>query len=750
MGINGSLSGISFSGLGSGIDTQSIVSRLMQIEQIPLQRMQTRRLQIENTRALYSELRSRTNSLGATLNSLRSATAFSPVKGVSSTESVATVSVDASAAPGSFELAVSKLAKQHRVTGSAQSSATADLGYAGQISVNGKAIDIEATDSLTEIAAKINSKASGVSATVVNGQGGQAFLSLSASSTGASNSISFADITGAVASSLGLTAGGTALRDADNANLARSLKFSSNTATLTSLTGRTGAGSFTVGGNTVNFSWDTDTLDSLAAKINLASGGVTASVKTETKDGSTKSYLELSGTGLAGLLVDSGAALESLGVLQKGYVNPITQAQDAEFTVDGIAVKSATNTVTGVVQGVTINLKDADATTPKTTTISVERDTSKVLETVKAFVSGYNGLDQYVRDNSKFDTETFQSGPLFGDALARQVMDRVSDMVFTRRTSVANGEYADLTQLGFSRGTDGKLTLDESKFNAALATNPQAVINLFTDIGTTSTNELTFIIGSNKTGDLGGVPVEITQLATLHKMTGANGTGAANAGGETLTFGGSAFGGREILFDVSAGMTRAQVANAINSDSRLRDYVTASVVGDALVIEAKSLGTPGRFTVKSNLAEADDNSGLGLTGGTESTGLDVAGTINGELATGVGNLLTGKAGNATTDGLQLRYTGNTLGVIGTVTFRPGLASLMSNQVNDFTDSVNGLFKANDDGLNSQIADIDKSLENLQAQLEIREATLRARFSAMDRAVQQYQQQLAQLQAQLGG
>jgi flagellar capping protein FliD len=64
--------------------------------------------------------------------------------------------------------------------------------------------------------------------------------------------------------------------------------------------------------------------------------------------------------------------------------------------------------------------------------------------------------------------------------------------------------------------------------------------------------------------------------------------------------------------------------------------------------------------------------------------------------------------------------------------------------------VNGLFKANDDGLNSQIADIDKSLENLQAQLEIREATLRARFSAMDRAVQQYQQQLAQLQAQLGG
>ncbi|MBX3095979.1 MAG: flagellar filament capping protein FliD [Fimbriimonadaceae bacterium] len=750
MSINGSLSGISFSGLGSGIDTESIVSRLLQIEQIPLQRLQTRRLQFQNQQSLYSELRSRTSAVGANLNSLRNASTFSPVKATSSSDSVATVSSDASATPGSFELAISKLAKIHRATGSAQSSGTAELGYAGEISVNGKLITIETTDSLTAIAGKINSKGAGVSATVVNGANGQAYLSLSASSTGKSNSISFADITGTVAANLGLIGGGTTLRDATGADLAKSLKFTDGSATLNTLTGRTGAGSFSVGGNTVNFDWDTDTLDSLAAKINVAAGGVSATVKSETKNGSTKSYLELSGTNVESLLSDSGGALETLGVLQRGFTNQISAAQDAEFTVDGIALTSDTNTVTGVVAGVTMTLKDADATTPKTTTISIARDTATILDTVKAFVTGYNSLDQYVRDNSQFDSETFQSGPLFGDPIARQVTDKLADMLFTRRANVGTGEYADLTQIGFSRSTDGKLTLDESKLMAALETNPQAVIKLFTDVGSTSTPDLTYITGSAKTQNLSGVSVEITQLPTLHKNTGAAGTGAVNAGGETLTFGGAVFGNKEILFDVSSGMTRTQLANAINSDSRLRDYITATVVGDALIIESKVLGSPGRFTAVSNLDSADDNSGLGTTGGTEETGVDVAGTINGEATTGSGNLLTGKANNATTDGLQLRYTGNTLGVIGTVSFSPGLASTMANQVNNFTDSVSGLFKATDDGITAQIADVDRSIENLQAQLELREITLRARFTAMDQAVQRYQAQLAQLQAQISG
>jgi flagellar hook-associated protein 2 len=188
----------------------------------------------------------------------------------------------------------------------------------------------------------------------------------------------------------------------------------------------------------------------------------------------------------------------------------------------------------------------------------------------------------------------------------------------------------------------------------------------------------------------------------------------------------------------------------INSDSRLKDLVVASNSGGSLVIESKRFGTPGDFSVSSNLAAGADNSGIGTTGGTKVLGLNVAGTINGEAATGNGQFLIGNSGNANTDGLQIQYTGTTTGGVGSVSFTRGVASLMSYRVGSFTDSVNGLLTAVDQSLKSQVEDIQGRIDRLEELVTQREQTLRLRYAAMEEAIGRFNSQGSQLGAIVGG
>ena len=77
MSISNNLSGISFAGLGSGIDTASIVSQLMRIENIPVTRMQANQAKLEARLSIYEQLNSKVTALRTAASSLNSASAFS-------------------------------------------------------------------------------------------------------------------------------------------------------------------------------------------------------------------------------------------------------------------------------------------------------------------------------------------------------------------------------------------------------------------------------------------------------------------------------------------------------------------------------------------------------------------------------------------------------------------------------------------------------------------------------------------------
>lgn len=160
-----------------------------------------------------------------------------------------------------------------------------------------------------------------------------------------------------------------------------------------------------------------------------------------------------------------------------GFANSqTTRGQNAKFTLDGIEMERNTNTPTDVVDGVTFTLKKADPT--KTITLGLTNDTDKELSAVKDFVSQYNSVMSFlsekmdVGDPSKSDNKT---GALAGDSTLISLQSKLQSTVLSGKS--VNGVSA--STLGLSVDRNGTLSLDETKFKAQLAKNPNAVKDFF-------------------------------------------------------------------------------------------------------------------------------------------------------------------------------------------------------------------------------------------------------------------------------
>ncbi len=746
MSVSGNLAGINFSGLSSGIDTSSIIQQLLNLEALPIRRLQTQQAQLTAKQGIYEQLKSQISSLQSATNTLNAVSTYNTLKATSSAVDVATISSNSNANAGTYNLAISQLAQTHKVSSSAQASASTALGYTGLLEVNGKGVSVDNSDTLNTIAAKINATQSGAIASVIDGGANSAYLTLTSGQSGANNKIQIVGIgDDTLVNQLGLLSGGASVREAITGGAA-GWKFASSTQTMGLMLNLTGLGStaVTVGTGSVTIDLQNDSLQTIANKINdpLNGTGATATVKAVTDNGVTKYRLEITGTSTFG---NQGNVLQSLGILQRGYGSQLVTAQDANFTLDGIAITSASNSVTAAIPGATLTLLKANAVTPPTSVLSLVRDNDAAKTALKGFADAYNGVSDFIKQNGEFNKETFESGPLFGDSLAFQVQNSIGGLIFN---SVSNtgGQFSNLTQLGFSFDDKGKLAVDDAKLDAALVQDPDSVSKLMRAVGSTSVSTLGFVSSSNKTkasaGD--GYDVVISQTATKGNSVAGVAQTLANSGGEQLTFNGSIFGNIDYVLPIDTGLTLSQTVDKINNDTKLRDLVTASITGGKLTVTSKKFGTNGNFTVISNLVGANDNTGVGKSGSTYTTGVDVAGTINGEAADGNGQFLSGKSGNANTDGLQIQYTGAAIGVAGKVKYVKGIASIISDQIDGFTDSVSGLFTSTDKSLQSTIDDLAKNIGSLQERLKTKEQELKVKFAAMETALAQLQQQSQRL------
>jgi flagellar hook-associated protein 2 len=164
-----------------------------------------------------------------------------------------------------------------------------------------------------------------------------------------------------------------------------------------------------------------------------------------------------------------------------GPANTMTQldaAANATAVIDGITVSSASNTITGAIEGVTVNLLKAEPGTELA--LKIEYDTDGTKRSVGTFVTNYNKLIDTIATLTKYNKDTGDAGPLLGDATVRGIRDQLRREL---SSVLGNADAASLASIGVTTQTDGKMAIDATRLDAAIADDFDAMGELFT--GTT-------------------------------------------------------------------------------------------------------------------------------------------------------------------------------------------------------------------------------------------------------------------------
>lgn len=198
------MSTLSFSGLASGLDTNAIIDAVMAAERVPINQLQSKQTTLNSALTTVNSLSSKLGTLKSSAQALSTALGFSSFK-ASSSDAAVVANVTGAPSAGSFNVRVTQLAREQRSYSLGQSSSTAALNLAGpltlQIGAGAQAtVNVAATDTLTDIAAKINSSGQRLGASILY-DGSQYKLQVRGLDSGLDNGIAFG---GAIATSLGL------------------------------------------------------------------------------------------------------------------------------------------------------------------------------------------------------------------------------------------------------------------------------------------------------------------------------------------------------------------------------------------------------------------------------------------------------------------------------------------------------------------------------------------------------------------
>jgi flagellar hook-associated protein 2 len=765
----GNSAGLSFSGLSSGIDTDGIVSRLMQLERIPLQRIQRRQAQSREKLDVYAALKAQVQSVRNSAGSISAATSFLTTSSSVSNKDIANISTSSGAPIGNFSLKVNKLASADKLISGALTG-TGDLNFTGDFKLNDKTISVVASDDLADVAKKINDAKANVSATVINGSDGKSYLTLTGQKTGVENKIKFQEGAGELLTKLGYMTKTGGTDPVIRYELQTStVGLSSPKPSLSSLLGITGSdatpqdrasfienlarkgiadpekyveelrssdkATLTINGRELTYRLSNTSLSDLATKI-TDELGVKAEVKEVVGPNGPQFKIELDGVA-AENISDSLGIFSYKKVEEPGTGSYIVKssavvlsAANAEFTIDGVALTSAENTVTTAISGATITLLKADPAA--TTEISVTRSFNQASTMIKGFIDSYNSFVEFSKAATEFNKETFETAALFGDPILNQIESELTSMI-SAQVPGSSGAYRSLANIGFSFDTGGALKVDEAKFQEALTADPEAIQKLFQPSGSTTGNDIKYVSSTDRS-KVSNSPYEvnITRAATKSSFTKQIDASALAKNGVSLTLKSGAL-TSDAFLSFAKGTSLSQIANTINTDSKTKDAFEASVDSNGrLQIVSKRYGAAGNFTVTASTDSLFP--GGNPPNDVKVDGLDVQGTINGEAATGSGQFLTGNKDNATTDGLQILYSGTTTGRVGTLDFKRGVTSQILERLNGYTTGTTGLLSANDTSLQAEIDDFDRQITDFQARLTAKEQVLRARFQAMESAI----------------
>lgn len=521
-----------------------------------------------------------------------------------------------------------------------------------------------------------------------------------------------------------------------------------------------GTGTITVGVGTaakaITIDSTNNTLGGLRDAINRAGVGVTATTIDLGSLGAHEYHMVLSSgsTGEAGAITWtptlSGGAAPTW--------TTTTNAQDAEIVIGSGAtattVKKSNNSVNDVLNGVYLNLKQADPS--KQIKITIGADTEAVKGNIKNLVAQYNSVIDAITSQFSYSADTKQSGALMGDFTLQDMQQNLQSGMLGVVAGLPGG-MSTLSQIGITTDTSDHLVLDETKFGSALSSNPEGVMKLFAENGQATDYSISYAgsgTSTKTTGTGGAYKIRIDRVAQQARVTAGVAQTQNLAADETLTINGTAI-------SLTSGMTASQVVEEINKNTgktgviASRTQADGTGTGDYLSLKRSSYGAGYNITAISTLSNGGGTPVTNTTGlgyqtvsttnaegeartGTGNAGADVAGafgvTVNGittwENATGYGQMLTGNSGNANTDGLKIQASTATTGEHGSITLTRGVGKALVDTL-DFVTGTSGAVTTAEDSITKQITDLKTEIDDKNAWLTRYEDQLRAQFSDLE-------------------
>lgn len=757
------------SGLSSGIDWATMVDQLISIDHSRVDLVSSQKSAYEAKLAAWQSFNTKLLALKTAADGIKDLEDFNLYTASMTTDSATvkgsdlmTVSAASTASIGSYQIKVNSLAVAEKVRSISYADASVAFGsgYAGDILINGETVTIDATDTMYSVQNKINNAntgatPTGVTATIVKFGASDYRLTLTSDTTGAAgidlqnggaqdilSLFNFSEVTdGADASfsvdGVDISQSSNTVDDVIAGVTIALLKADIDTTVTLAITRdidaiknniKTFVGKYNDVASYINtqFSYNTETNETGGV---LFGDGTLSSVKSDLSSIITHSVWGVSSQfsilGLVGINLDNSGQLSINDTTLTGYLRTNFSDVAALFTGQGVASNGSLNYVCHTQNSkageYTVNITTAAARSASTSITAVSgtlgsNETLTVTEGTNtaniSLTSSMTISDIINAINTELDAEYTQT--LMGSQELKESDNVTSITSQTTWDNIYNAALQDGDVITFSGTSRSGGTVSGSYTISAVGTDK--VEGLLTSIENAFANDVTASL------DTSG------RITVTDKYSGASQItlDITEPSGSYLDFG-------TVLTTNTGGV-----------NGRYAMDITASNDGsDALVLTHNSYGSNYSFTI------SETNDLLWTSGDqTVNNGQNVAGTINGEAATGSGQILTGNTGNTNTEGLSIKYTGTSPGDVGTIKLTIGTADLFSRTLYNITDSYDGYVPFKKTSLQNSINGFQTRIDQMEAQLQLKKEMMINRFVAMELVLDNLKNQSNWLAGQL--
>lgn len=422
----------------------------------------------------------------------------------------------------------------------------------------------------------------------------------------------------------------------------------------------------------------------------------------------------------------------------------LTQQQeglDAIMKVNGLQVTRSTNTITDVIDGVEFDIFNSSLTEEVSINISADRSLAETA--VRDFVEAYNTFQEEAQRLTGNEVDEEGAGSLRNDSLAGNLLRSIQSQIGGAVPGIEDG-FNSLANLGIrTRQSDGSLQIVEdgstTDFQAALRNNFDSVRDLFAP-NTDSSSAQVRVTGYGTRTQPGNYAVEITQEATKGFLNADPVTAAfpLDTTGKDYSFT-IKVDGKTAEVALPAGKTYAsgeelatEIQTLINLDEDLKGAnvkanVSFNTATNGLEFQSNAYGKNSKVEFTAVGADAAE---LGLAVGAGTTGVDVAGTVDGEAAFGFGNVLLPAIGSPA-EGLKMIIAPGATSA--SVNFSRGFAGGLTELMDTYLKN-SGLIKERESNIKDNLEEVEDDRSALDRRTEAFRARLEAQFRAMEEIV----------------